>query len=351
MIHISMILAGVFMTAAPGQEAPVVAVEPAAPAAVEPVDGPSLPDGPLTWDKLPEPLRASIDSLIGKPIPQAVVVVDAPVTADVQARRIDHGMIVSEQTVRPAAFAAIATPARNARKYGPAGALLWRGVSEAGEWWCWRNDDNFPNWRWPSDIYCYRDADSDGAFDKVMENSGEGFIFYSRYQFRNLGHDERLRDIVTYQTDARPVDPDRFVEKIVVRYDGPASGRIQADGRLTDGELIFDLLTGAGVATSPAPTRGNALVRVIPGPPDDGLTEIGKLIVKLDKDGRGSLSDPRGIVLEVDRVNADGSADIRVVSGVTQGETLLFPRPTRETFVAMIQEMRDRRTNSGGSPP
>lgn len=303
----------------------------------------TLPEGPLTWDSLPEPLRSRIDALVGKPIPQAVILVDAAATTETGPRWVDHGTVVSEQTVRPAAFASISTPARNGRKYGPAGALLWRGVNEAGDWWCWRNDERFPNWRWPSDIYCYRDDDGDGDFDQLMENNGAnmGFIFHSRYQFRALGRDERLRDPVTYQADAAPADPDRYAERIVVRYDGPSSGRVQADGRLTDGEVLFDLLTGAGVATSAPPRRGNALVRVIPDPPDDGLTEIDSLVVKLDSEGRGRLSDARGIVLEVDRVNVDGSAQVRLISGVSQGETLLFPPPTRETFLQMIDALRE----------
>lgn len=329
------------------------AQDPPPPGEASPVQQPALPDGPLTWESLPEPLRTRIDSIIGKPVPQAVLFVDAAAPMDESVRRVDHGTMVSEQTIRPAAFASIVAPARNARKYGPAGALLWRGVSEAGDWWCWRNDERFPTWRRPSDIYCYRDADGDGDFDLVMENSGanEGFVFHSRYQFRDLGHDERLRDVVTYQAGASPSDPDRYAEKIVVRYDGPASGRIQPDGRVTDGEIFFDLLTGAGAATTPPPRQGNALIRVIPGPPDDGLTEVARLVVKLDPEGRGRLSDPRGIVLEVDRVDADGSAQVRLLSGVTPGETLLFPAPTRETFLEMIEGMRDEQTREAPAVP
>lgn len=353
MFHLNSILAGLFTTLATAQQTPPPAAEPAPTNSAATIEGPALPEGPLTWDGLPESLRSRIDSMVGKPIPQAVVFVDGPVTADSETRRVDHGTVISEQTVRPANFASIATPARNARKYGPAGALLWRGVSEAGDWWCWRNDERFPNWRWPSDIYCYRDADGDGDFDQIMENSGagDGFVFHSRYQFRALGHDERVRDTVTYQANATPENPDRFAEKVVVRYDGPSSGRVQPDGRLTDGEVIFDLLTGAGVASSPQPRRGNALVRIIPGPPDDGLTEIDRLVVKLDSDGRGRVSDPRGIVLEVDRVDVDGTAQVRLISGVNQGEMLLFPPPTRETFLMLIQAMRDERTNTNQSTP
>uniref|UniRef100_UPI002FC85284 hypothetical protein n=1 Tax=Brevundimonas sp. TaxID=1871086 RepID=UPI002FC85284 len=193
----------------------------------------------------------------------------------------------------------------------------------------------------------------DGDFDQVMENSGanDGFVFHSRYQFRAIGHDERVRDTVTWQANAVPAEPDRFAEKLVIRYDGPSSGRVQPDGRLADGEVSFDLLTGAGVAVSPTPRRGNALLRVIPGPPDDGLTEIDRLVVKLDSEGRGRLSDARGIVLEVDRVDVDGSAEVRLISGVTQGETLLFPPPTRETFLEMIQAIRDELTSRTPSTP
>ncbi len=345
MFQLPSMLVSLFATVA---MAPPSDPQPAATPSVAPAGDPAVPEEPLSWDSLPEGLRSRLEAMIDKPSPQAVVIVEAPAIADTQARRVDHGTVISEQTVRPAAFAVIDTPARNARKYGPAGALLWRGVSEAGDWWCWRNDERFPNWRTPSDIYCYRDADGDGDFDLVMENrgAGEGFIFDSRYQFRALGHDERLGDVVTYRADATPADPTRFAEKIVVRYDGPASGRVQSDGRVTDGEIIFDLLTGSGVATSPRPRTGNALVHVIPGPPDDGLTEIGKLVVKLDKDGRGRLSDARGIVLEVDRVDVDGSAEVRLISGVTHGETLLFPPPTREALLTMIQAMRTERANT-----
>lgn len=316
--------------------------DPAPAAVAPPLIQPNDPGGPLTWDQLPEPLRNRIDSVVGKPVPQAVLIVDPPASVDASVRRVDHGTVVSEQAVRPASFVSIVTPARNARKYGSASALLWRGVSEAGDWWCWRNDEHFPGWRWPSDIYCYRDQDGDGDFDLVMENSGAngGFVFSSRFQFHDIGHDERVRDVVTYQPAASPLDLGRYVEKIVLRYDGPASGRVQPDGRVTNGEILFDLLTGFGEATAPAPRQGNALIRVIPGPPDDGLTEIGRLVVKIDGEGRGRLADARGITLEVDRVDADGSAQIRLLSGVTAGETLLFPPPSRETFLEMIEEMR-----------
>ncbi len=352
MLILPIVLTSVFTAMATVQPTPP-AQDPPLPGQAPPVIQPALPDGPLTWESLPEPLRARIDSIIGKPVPQAVLVVDAPAPVDAPARTVDHGTVISEQTIRPARFVSIVTPARNARKYGPAGSLLWRGVSEAGDWWCWRNDERFPNWRWPSDIYCYRDADGDGDFDLVMENSGanEGFVFHSRYQFRDLGHDERLRDVVTYLAEPSPPNPDRYAEKIVIRYDGPASGRVQPDGRVTDGEILFDLLTGAGVATTPRPRQGNALIRVIPGPPDDGLTEVDRLVVKLDSEGRGRQADARGNILEVDRVDADGSAQVRLLSGVTPGETLLFPAPTRETFLEMIEAMRDEQTRGAPAVP
>lgn len=345
MISLSSTLAGLAAAAALVQQALPSAPAPTAADDEAAAETARVPDGPLTWESLPEALRTRLEAVIGRPIPQAAVVVDAPETGDAGTRRVDHGAIVVEQTVRPAAFATIVTPARNARKYGAAGAVLWRAIGDGGDWWCWRDDERFPHWRWPSNIYCYQDGDGDGAFDQVMENSGadDGFVFDSRYQFRALGREHRLRDVVGYRIDAESADRQRYVEKIVVRYDGPSSGRVQADGRLTDGEIVFDLLTGSGAATSPEPRRGNPLVRIIPGPPDDGLTEIDKLIVKLDAEGRGRLADARGVVLEVERANVDGSADIRLLSGLREGETLLFPPPTRETFLAMLEALREAR--------
>lgn len=312
---------------------------PSATPAAQPGSG--LPADPLTWEDLPQPLQERLDALVGKPIPQAVLAVDAPVSVDAEFHRVDHGSVLIEQTVRPAAWAVITRPARNARKYGPAGALLWQGVSEAGDWWCWRNTERFPDWGRPPNIYCYRDSDGDGDFDLLMENNGAGgHLGDSRFQFRALGHNESLRDVVGYESGTAPADAQAFAEKVVVRYDGPGFARVAPDGRLVDGVVLFDLLTGAGIQTPARPARGNALVRLIPEGPDDGLNEVGKLVVHLDAEGRGRLADPRGIIIEVDRVELDGSARVRLVSGLPAGRVLLFPAPVRETFLEMIAGMR-----------
>lgn len=330
--------------------APQETPPPPDPAAAPSAPAPVRSSGPLAWEDLPQSLQDRLDALVGKPLPQAVLTADAPASVDADFRRIDHGSILSEQIVRPAAWVAITRPARNTRKYGPVGALLWQGVRDAGDWWCWRDTARFPDWVRPPNIYCYRDADGDGDFDAVMENAGAGgHLMDSRFQFRDMGREENLRDVVAYEAGATPADPQAFAEKVVIRYDGPGFARVAPDGRLVEGVVLFDLLTGAGIATPARPARGNALVQILPEGPDDGLNEIDKLVVRLDAEGKGRLDDPRGIVIEVERVDLDGSARVRLVSGLPAGRALLFPAPTRETFLEMISDMLGRR--AGPSAP
>lgn len=288
------------------------------------------PLAPLTWEQLPEPLRVNLEKALSIPPTQAVLNVETPVAADTEFRTLDHGVVLSEQIVRPAEFVTIATPARNARKYGPAGAALWAGVGDDADWWCWRNTDRYPNWIMPSDIYCYRDTDGDGDFDVTMENDvPELNLGKSRFQFTELGHDERLKDVVTY-TPGGHAD---FSEKVVIRYDGPGSARVGADGRLVDGVVLFQLLTGPGVLREAA--SGNILIRPAQTEPDDGLDLVAPLMVRLDQEGRGRYADERGIVIEVDRVDSDGRARAKLVSALPAGRTLLFRPPSREELLEL----------------
>lgn len=297
------------------------------------------PTGPLRWEDLPDSLKASIEAIEGKPPAQAVLTIGAAAIPDVDFRTVDHGAVLSEQGVRPAAFATIVRPARNARKYGPAGAVMWAAVNADGDWWCWRNGDRYPNWFIPSDIYCYRDADGDGDFDVTMENpSPESTRRQSRFQFTTMGHDERLSDVVTYTLGGQA----DFSEKVVIRYDGPGAAKLGPDGRLIDGVVIFHLLTGPGIAR-PIPT-GNLLVQPAQTQPDDGLDLVSPIAVVLDSEGRGRAEDPRGVVIEVDRVNLDGTARVRLVSGLPEGRTLLLPAITRKDMLEMFSQMLGRPT-------
>ncbi|ADL01982.1 hypothetical protein [Brevundimonas subvibrioides] len=324
----------------PVQTPPPPAEAPAASSPATPADdAPPAPEdtGLLTWDDLPEALRVEVETKLNKPPAQAVLMVEAAVAPDTDFRTVDHGDVLSEQTVRPAAFATIVAPARNGRKYGPAGAVLWAGINEDGDWWCWRNGDRYPTWFMPSDIYCYRDTDNDGDFDVTMENSmPETGLGQSRFQFTTLGRDERLRDVVTYA----PGGQADFVEKVVLRYDGPAEARVAPDGRLVDGVVLFRLLTGPA---RPVPvSEGNALVRIERAAGGDGLDEVARIAVPLDAEGRGRVTDPRGISIEVDRVDLDGRASVKLTSGLPAGRTLLLPPPTRDDFLAMVNRMIGR---------
>ena len=327
--------ASLWLQTAPAQaQTPAPAPAPQETAALESTSE-EAPKGPLTWDELPEPLRARINERLGKPAPQAVLEVVDAVTPDAAWRTVDHGAVLATQTVRPAAFATLTVPTRNARKYGPAGAVLWAGVDEDGDWWCWRNGERFPNWAVPSDIYCYRDTDADGDFDVLKENaSPETTLGQSRFQFTTLGRDERFEGEPAY-TSGGGAD---FEEKIVLRYDGPGAGKI-VDGRLTEGVVLFELLTGPAVPRTPT---GNLLVAPAPGVRTDGLDPASTLIVRLDANGKGRFTDARGIVLDVDRVNVDGTASVRLTSLLPKGRALLFPPPSRQDLLEFIAGLMGR---------
>lgn len=293
--------------------------------------------GGLSWNDLPEEAKAKIDEILSKPAPQAVLTIEAAVPADADFRILEHGDILSEQIARPAAFATIETPARNTRKYGPAGAVLWAGINGDGDWWCWRNGDRYPNWMTPSDIYCFRDNDNDGRFDVAKKNATpEDSLGLSRFQFTDLGRDERLTDAISYRLGGH----EDFAEKVVIRYDGPGSARVGPDGQLVDGVVEFQLLTGPGVMR-PAPT-GNILVQPAQTEPSTGLDIVSPLLVQLDKDGRGRYTDARGIIIEVDRVNVDGKARAKLLSALPAGRTLLLTPPTRDEFLTLMMAMHLR---------
>jgi hypothetical protein len=293
--------------------------------------------GARLWAGLSDEAKAQVDEILSKPAPQAVLTIEAPAPADTDFRLLDHGDVLSRQVARPAAFATIETPARNIRKYGPAGAVLWAGINGDGDWWCWRNGDRYPNWTTPSDIYCYRDTDNDGRFDVAKRNdTPEDSLGLSRFQFTDLGRDERLTDTISYRLGGH----EDFAEKVVIRYDGPGSARIGSDGQLVDGVVEFQLLTGPGVMR-PAPT-GNILVQPAQTEPSDGLDIVAPLMVQLDKEGRGRYSDARGIIIEVDRVGIDGKARAKLVSALPAGRTLLLTPPTREEFLTLMMAMQLR---------
>lgn len=308
---------------------------------------------PLTWETLPDALREQVEVMTAKPVAQIAISVESAATTDPEPRTVDHGDIILEQTVRPAAFATITTPARNARRYGPAGAVLSKAVDDGQDWWCWRDDRNFPRRSGPTDLYCYRDTDGDSDFDLARRYVGgaNGVVAQSRYQFRGPGREEALHDAIGYRLEPdMPFEP-RFIEKVVVRYDGPQQARIAGDGRLVDGEIAFHLLTGHGSAPPPGRVRGSGLLQVLPDAPDDGLSELGLLAVRLDAEGKGRLADPRGFVIEVERANSDGTAIVRLTSGLPVGETLLFPAPTRGSVLEIINDLRAEVVEAGAAQP
>lgn len=322
------------LQAAAPQSAPA---EPPEPAAQDAAPSEVRSIGARIWAGLSDEAKAQVDEILSKPAPQAVLTIEAAAPADADFRLLDHGDVLSQQIARPAAFATIETPARNIRKYGPAGAVLWAGISGDGDWWCWRNGERYPNWTTPSDIYCYRDTDNDGRFDIAKKNdTPEDSLGLSRFQFTDLGRDERLTDTISYRLGGH----EDFAEKVVIRYDGPGSARIGSDGQLVDGVVEFQLLTGPGVMRA-APT-GNLLVQPAQTEPSDGLDVVAPLMVQLDKDGRGRYTDARGIIIEVDRVGVDGKARAKLVSALPAGRTLLLTPPTREEFLAMMMAIHLR---------
>lgn len=295
------------------QEPPQNAAAPAG-AAVEDV---------LTWEELPVSLRQRAEGLIGRPAAQAVLNVEAAITPDADFRTVDHGDILFEQNIRPAALARITRPVRNAEKYGPLGAALWPGVGPDGDYWCWRRfnpENNFAR----GNIYCYEDKDQDGVSERMMENNlWMGPLAPSRFQFLTFGHDEGVEESATFA-----VEPDalgEFREIVVLRYYGATRGSARPDGAFGPGIVEFELLTG---------------------PDREALGEVSRIRIRVDANGRGEHRALNGVRLMVDGVNVDGSARVRLLGALPAGRTLLIPPLTREVVLERMSEV----FNPDGTP-
>lgn len=304
--RLSLIFAAVLIApAAVAQDAPPA---PAAPASAQAKPQLYLP---RNWDELPPGFKSIAERMVGRVSPQAVLHVDEAVSPDADFRLVDHGDVLMTQTVRPAARAVITRPPRNANKYGPQGATLWPGIGPDGDYWCWRAQATWPRY---SNIYCYIDKDGDGDFDQLMENDTWPFaLSTSKFQFRSLGHDERIRDVVGYE---RREGLGEIEEVVALRYDGPQSASLDGDN-LVKGEVMFELLTGPDMKT---------------------LSVLMNVRVPLDASGRGTFKAPNGLSIEVDRVSVDGTARVRLMSGLNPGRLLIRPTMTREDAFSLIQE-------------
>ncbi|NJC40009.1 hypothetical protein GGQ87_000267 [Brevundimonas alba] len=277
----------------------------------------------LTWDELPADLRRRAEPLIGRVAAQAVLNVQGAVEADADFRSIDHGHVLFEQAVRPAALARITRSVDNAAKYGPVGAALWPGIGPAGDYWCWRrfNPENAFS---RGNIYCYEDKDGDGTSERMMENPAwMAQLPASRFQFLSLGHDEGVEENATFQVE--PGTLGEFNEIVVLRYYGATRGLLQPDGSLAPATVEFELLTG---------------------PDRQSLGEVSRIRVQLNAAGKGEYHALNGVRLEVDGVNVDGTARVKLLGGLPEGRTLLIPPLTRELIVERMSEV----FNPDGSP-
>ncbi len=296
--------------------------------AQEPPQGPTGPaetavEDVLTWEELPAPVRQRAERLIGRPAAQAVLNVEAAITPDADFRTVDHGDILFEQNIRPAALARITRPVRNAEKYGPLGAALWPGVGPDGDYWCWRRFNPANNFA-RGNIYCYEDKDQDGVSERLMENNlWMGPMAPSRFQFLTFGHDEGVDESAAFA-----VEPDalgEFREIVVLRYYGATRGSAQADGAFGPGVVEFELLTG---------------------PDREALGEVSRIRIRVDANGRGEYRALNGVRLMVDGVNVDGTARVRLLGALPAGRTLLIPPLTRELVLERMSEV----FNPDGTP-
>lgn len=282
----------------------------------------------LTWEELPEQLRELVEPLLGHVPGQAVLHVDTAVTPDTDFRPVDHGDLLIVQSVRPAGVARITRPVREFEKYGPMDALLWPGIGPEGDYWCWRRDN--PATSEPEgNIYCYHDRDNDGVSDKLMENDVWFATMHSRFQFNILGHDERVRDRMSYTVTEGAIGP--FEELIAVQYEGVISGMVTDDGMIAPGRLRLNIVVG---------------------PDRDRLTSVKTVTIALDQEGRGSYYDPNGIRIEVEGVRLNGVARMKVLSGMPLGRGLLLAPHTRENVLTMMSDLlnADGSFKSQGAP-
>lgn len=301
------------------------AQEPASdgPVAEEPATSAPEVEDVLTWDELPAELRRRAEPMIGRVAAQAVLHVEAAVAPDADFRPVDHGDVLFEQAIRPAGLARITHPVVNAQKYGPTGAALWPGIGPDGDYWCWRRF-NPANTFARGNIYCYLDRDGDGTSERMMENPvWMGQLPASRFQFLSLGHDEGVEESATFE-----VHPDalgEFEEIVVLRYYGATRGMVKEDGSLAPATVEFELMTG---------------------PDRQSLSEVSRIRVRVNAEGKGDYHGLNGVRLEVDGVNVDGVARVRLLGALPQGRTLLIPPVTRELIAERMAEF----FNPDGSP-
>ena len=246
---------------------------------------------------------------------QAVVHIHDEVTPDEDFRLVDHGDILSQQKITPAAYVTLTEALRNGRSVGPVGTVLWQAVDAKGEWWCWRDLKGFPVWFFPPSIYCYQDADGDGQFDVLRETLGQFQTYgHSRILIASLGHETRMRGTATYvQGGERD-----FQEIVALRYEGPAGGIVK-DGRIYQTAAVIEVLGGLGAEAMVA----EGLTELHKLSDQHGMDVITQIFVLLDEEGRGHYKDDRGLEILVDGINADGSARLKLVSGLSQGRQLL----------------------------
>jgi hypothetical protein len=260
----------------------------------------------LDTSRLPKPLRDLLDAAgLGHGGPQPVLKVESPVSP--KSATLDHSDLLFAQAVRPAVAVRLESDP-GPKSYGAAGDLLWLARGAEGEFYC-RNgapSAGIVTVAGPR-TYCFADRNRDGAFDELYEQT-DG-LQAGRLDYRPLGRKVRLRDEVAYAPAALDLR-----QVVGVAYNGPVDGRI-VEGRLVDGEVEFELLAGLE---------------------GEGRTRLQRLTVRLDAEGKGRHSGASGLAFLVERVSADGRADVRLLSGFLTGEAQLIPTPTldsiRQTF-------------------
>ncbi len=261
----------------------------------------------LTWEELPNDFRRRADALVGRVFPQAVLHVEQGIEADAAFRNIDHGDLVFVQWVRPAGVARMVRPVRNSAKYGPRDAVLWPGVGQQGTHWCWRRD-NPATLMADGNIYCYLDGNGDGVSERLLENdTWAEELRRSHFQFLDLGHDEGVAESASFVIDPDAVGEMR--EVVALRYYGATRGLVGPDQKFGPGLIEFELMAG------PSPRA---------------LEAVRRIVLYVDEAGRAEFIDFNGVHFLIDGVHLDGTARIRLLSGLPAGRQLLRPTVTRE---------------------
>lgn len=264
------------------------------------------PPRPMTWEDIPENIRLRMERRVAPAGFQAVVRRQAD-PIDPSPRMVEPGSRLATQMVSPAFGARLLdAPARPA--LGAAGSALWRADDDQKVYWCRLGERSLLR---PANlVYCFRDLDDDGAFERVhtLELTGA-----DTFQSFAPGQGAIIEKPLRYE--AAP--PPARAEIVAVVYDGVIKGEIDQTDHLRQGVVRFSIQYGD------------------PSTPLHRKT----LNVALDETGSASGLAPTGQFLWIDQVEVGGRARIRVVDTPRSDESLVMPATTRES---LLEELRLR---------